>query len=570
VTSNLTVKIGADIDGLKRELAKATSSLNGFNSKMAGVGKMIAGAFTVGAVIGIGKAIFNTTAEFEKFNAVLTNTFGNAAAAKAVMSDITTFAAKTPFQVDELTQSFVKLANQGFVPTMAEMTKLGDLAASQGKSFNQLTEAIIDAQTGEFERLKEFGVRASKQGDKVMFTFKGVKTQVDFTNASIRDYVLSLGEAEGVTGGMDAISKTMGGGLSNLTDAFTQLAAAIGNAANNGGFLSKVLDGIARGVKGLTSVFAEPEIFDYVKATRELKELRMQAAAAGDMDKWSEYNNLIQQGTEKIREWAEGQKKLDDLRNKGSEQAIKNIKKEKQAKDEVTDPGQRKRFGLDTSVGLFEIRNIRAELMKEMPAPKTDALKRFAFDFNQVAASIKIPAASIGQTLNQVSIDIDTVNEIINTGLQNMAFTIGEGIGNALAGVGKMSDLGPMLLGALGGVLVQLGQMAIQAGLGVEAIKKALQSMNGVVAVAAGIALVALGTAVSAKSRSLGRGMGSGGGSSSGGSSASVSNSFQKAMTEAQDSNPTLTAVIKNKDLHVILENYKNDSQSRKMTATGG
>jgi hypothetical protein len=568
VTSNLTVKIGADIDGLKRELAKATTSLNGFNSKMAGVGKMIAGAFTVGAVIGIGKAIFNTTAEFEKFNAVLTNTFGNAAAAKAVMSDITTFAAKTPFQVDELTQSFVKLANQGFVPTMAEMTKLGDLAASQGKSFNQLTEAIIDAQTGEFERLKEFGVRASKQGDKVMFTFKGVKTQVDFTNASIRDYILSLGEAEGVSGGMEAISKTMGGGLSNLTDAFTQLAAAIGQAANNGGFLSWVLDNVAKGVKGLTAVFAEPEIFDYVKATKELKELRRQAAAAGDMDKWAEYNNLIQQGTEKIREWAEGQKKLDDLRSKGADQAVKNIKKQAKA-EEITDPGQRRRFGLDTSVGLSDIKNIRNELLKELPAPNTNALKKLPFELKTIGEQMKPWVFKLKEQVKEIPQAWIEMGPVLEGAINTMATALGEGIGNAIAGAGKLSDLGPILLGALGGVLVQLGQMAIQAGVAVLGIKKALMSMNGAVAIAAGVALVAIGTAVAAKSRKLGSSMG-GGSSSGGGSSASVSNSFQKAMTAAQDSNPTLTAVIKNKDLHVILENYKNDSQSRKMTLTGG
>ena len=76
------------------------------------------------------------------------------------------------------------------------MRKLGDLASSTGKDFDQLAEAIIDAQTGEFERLKEFGIRASKQGDEVKFTFKEVETQVDFTADSIRDYVLSLGDDE--------------------------------------------------------------------------------------------------------------------------------------------------------------------------------------------------------------------------------------------------------------------------------------------------------------------------------------------------------------------------------------
>ena len=52
-------------------------------------------------------------------------------------------ASKTPFAVVELTQAFVKLANQGFRPTTDELRKLGDLASSTGKQFDQLAEAII-------------------------------------------------------------------------------------------------------------------------------------------------------------------------------------------------------------------------------------------------------------------------------------------------------------------------------------------------------------------------------------------------------------------------------------------
>jgi hypothetical protein len=138
------------------------------------------------------------------------------------------FAAKTNFSVLELTQNYVKLANQGFIPTQNELRKLADLANSTGKNFDQLTEAIIDAQTGEFERLKEFGIRASKEGDNVTFAFKGVKTQVDFTNESIREYILSLGDLNGVSGSTEAISATLGGQVSNLGDSYDSLINTIG------------------------------------------------------------------------------------------------------------------------------------------------------------------------------------------------------------------------------------------------------------------------------------------------------------------------------------------------------
>jgi hypothetical protein len=78
---------------------------------------------------------------------------------------------------------------------------------------------------------------------------------------------------------------------------------------------------------------------------------------------------------------------------------------------------------------------------------------------------------------------------------------IGQALGNAISGG---QNLGKALLGVLGGVLVQLGEMLITAGIGVEAFKTSLKSLNGVVAIAAGIALVALGTAISGSMKSMG------------------------------------------------------------------
>lgn len=255
MSEKLTVALSADIKDLKQSLDKANGLLNKFANDADGqsksinknfngignvaksVGGIVAGAFTIGAMVQFGKAVVDTTAKFQKFEAVLSNTLGSNSAAQLAMQSIVDFASKTPFQVDELTGAFVKLANQGFKPTIKEMTSLGDLASSTGKSFDQLVEAILDAQTGEFERLKEFGIRAKDMGDKVQFTFKGVKTEVDKTAEAMRGYILSLGTAEGVSGAMDKISKTLGGQLSNLSDNWTMLMKNIGDS--NTGVLSK-------------------------------------------------------------------------------------------------------------------------------------------------------------------------------------------------------------------------------------------------------------------------------------------------------------------------------------------
>ena len=206
------------------------------------IGAKLAGAFSIGAVVSFGQKVLETRAEFQKFEAVLTNTLGSNSAAQSVLQRIQDLAAKTPFSVQELTQSFVKLANQGFKPTNEEIIKLGDLAASQGKTFDQLTEGLLDAQTFQFERLKEFGIRSEKSGDKLKFTFKGVQTVVDKNDESVKKYILSLGDLEGVSGGMAAISETLGGKISNLGDNFDTFFNNLGK--NTEGVFAVFLDSL--------------------------------------------------------------------------------------------------------------------------------------------------------------------------------------------------------------------------------------------------------------------------------------------------------------------------------------
>ena len=151
----------SNLNGTFGKLRQSLTGANGISSAIAGAfGGLVVGAIgsISSAIAGLGSKIIDSTAKFQRFETVLTNTLGSNSKAKKALDDIVLFAATTPFQVDELTDSFIRFANRGINLTLEEMTKLGDIASSQGKSFNQLTEAILDAQTGEFERLKEFGI----------------------------------------------------------------------------------------------------------------------------------------------------------------------------------------------------------------------------------------------------------------------------------------------------------------------------------------------------------------------------------------------------------------------------
>ncbi|MCL4482184.1 MAG: hypothetical protein M1445_06145, partial [Bacteroidetes bacterium] len=253
------LKSKAIIKGIGQTTAETGARMeNSFSS----VGKGLAMIGGTAAIMMLGKQILDVTAKFEKFGIVLRNTLGEAKGT-AALDMIANFAATTPFQLDEVTGAFIKMANQGFVPTQAEMIKLGDLASSTGKGFDQLAEAVLDAQTGEFERLKEFGIKASQNGDKVTFSFKEQKTTVENTNSAIQAYILSLGTLKGVAGANALISASLTGQISNLQDKLSMMFNNIGKA-NKGllydavGGASSLIDNyetVGEAVKALIAVY---------------------------------------------------------------------------------------------------------------------------------------------------------------------------------------------------------------------------------------------------------------------------------------------------------------------------
>ena len=120
--------------------------------------------------------------------------------------------------MQEWTEAYIKLVNRGVKPTSQELVNMGDLAASQGKSVDQLIEAILDAMAGENERLKEFGIKASKSGETTKFSFRGVTTEVRNSEDAIKDYLLSLGRVDGIAGSMAVQMQELEGIQSNLGD----------------------------------------------------------------------------------------------------------------------------------------------------------------------------------------------------------------------------------------------------------------------------------------------------------------------------------------------------------------
>lgn len=276
---------------------------------------------------------YSVRKEFSKYEAVLRNTLGSQDAAAESMKRLQKLAADTPYSLQEWTEGYIKLINRGIKPTNTELMQMGDIAASQGKTLDQFIEAILDAMTGENERLKEFGIRANAAGDKVKFTFKGVTTEVEKSDSAIVNYVLSLGKLQGVAGGMAVQMNELAGQESNLGDTMDAFWNRLGQRLEP--YFKKALSSAALLFKDLTGymkpateqfdeqldkvVELETEIpsllsrYEQLKnkaklSASEHKELaslieRITKLVPGAVSGWDAYGRAISLNTNKVREF---------------------------------------------------------------------------------------------------------------------------------------------------------------------------------------------------------------------------------------------------------------------------
>lgn len=226
-TASLEIRVLSDqvdaanrrLDNLEKKGARAERATDGLTGAFTRLlGPLLA---AVSATTALSKLV-DVSREFDKLNAGLITATGSAESAKVAFEAIQDFATNTPYDLAQVTESFTKLVNYGLTPSEQALTSYGNTASAMGKDLNMMIEAVADAATGEFERLKEFGIRASSEGDRVKFTFRGVSTEVGKNAQEIEQYLIALGEnnfADAMANRMD----TLDGALSNLADEWDSL-----------------------------------------------------------------------------------------------------------------------------------------------------------------------------------------------------------------------------------------------------------------------------------------------------------------------------------------------------------
>lgn len=216
-----TAKLKVGVGDYSGALSVMTAGSGAAVKKIALLGTVMS-AVALGGVAVMGKGFLETAKTFERFETQLKTITGSSAKAEAAMSWITEFTSKTPYELDQVTDSFIKMKSYG-LDAEKWMATLGNTSAAMGKGLNQSVEMFADAAVGEFERLKEFGVKASKQGDEVTFKWsENGKDMVKTAKSTQSGITNALADIFGrFDGSMDDLSKTWDGMMSNLSDKWT-------------------------------------------------------------------------------------------------------------------------------------------------------------------------------------------------------------------------------------------------------------------------------------------------------------------------------------------------------------
>lgn len=254
ISTTFTLKFaGAAVE---RGLSRVQSAFKSLGGVAARAGKMLlspfaaltamlgAGALTAG-LLSFVKGSSAAASSVESLTTQFTTLLGSAEAAKKRMEEITEFAAKTPFEIQELaaTSKLLEVMGGKLISTGAGLRLVGDAAAMAGQPLQEVglhigrvfSAVTSGTSAGEsVNRLQELGLITGA----TKLRFEELAAAQKKGKVEVLSGAQALKLLEGVMskarGGMAALSATTEGKISNLRDNLDQLKVAFGTGFNDG------------------------------------------------------------------------------------------------------------------------------------------------------------------------------------------------------------------------------------------------------------------------------------------------------------------------------------------------
>lgn len=243
--------------------ANSSSFNSGTDSVISKAGKAIK---TFGAVAAATYALkkatdftaeaFRQASNLEQYRNTLNIVMKDTEKAAEMMQFAVDLANKTPFDTTSVVDATVKLQSYG-VSATDTLEQIGDMAAVMNKDLDQAVEAVADAQTGELERLKEFGITKQMIVDQAAKTMNGkqiVNNKQQITDQKAFNNALFSLMKERFEGGMESQAKTLKGAFSTVQGVFKTTMASMVGVSSTG---EVQIGGAFDRVRGIVASLAE-------------------------------------------------------------------------------------------------------------------------------------------------------------------------------------------------------------------------------------------------------------------------------------------------------------------------
>jgi len=232
--ADLTYKVDIETKRASANLKALQAQTGGITKAFRGLGVAIAG-FASGAAI---KGIVDVTARFEDLQTTLGSVFGTAEKGQQAFAAIQALATKTQFGIEDLSNTFIKLAGAGIQPTQKLLKTFTDTAAVTTDQIGTL-QAITDL----FSRTTQGGLgleELNRLGDRGIPVFEILAQKLGITRNEVSEFGKSAEGARKITEALaQGLDERFGGAtaarLGNLSTLMSNFSIAIKNAAGSVG-----------------------------------------------------------------------------------------------------------------------------------------------------------------------------------------------------------------------------------------------------------------------------------------------------------------------------------------------
>ena len=171
---------------------------------------------------------------YEDMSAKLSALTGDIDSAKDKFWELNALEDKTAIATDKLAQAYLTLGNNGLTRSSKQLEKYAAIAQGTNKDITGLAQNISNFVNGRLQSLKEYGITAERNGNKVVMSFKGEKKEIEATSEALEQYLGQLADTQ-FGGVLEARTGTLTASFERLQNAWGTLTTRIMDGSSGAG-----------------------------------------------------------------------------------------------------------------------------------------------------------------------------------------------------------------------------------------------------------------------------------------------------------------------------------------------